>query len=205
MRLIIIGAGFAGMYAALSAAPLARHPGVSPEELEIAVLVAPEPTLVVRPRLYEPKPKPLTATSAGCPSRPSMSSTCKAAPRPSTPNPRGASHDRQGYAKDALLRPSGRGHGRPAVPSEYSGASPSTASVSTSLDDAVAPRQASAQPSRPAGRGRTRHGRRCRRRYSPASRAATENTLATPCDSSQESHRAAASSSSTANSAIAPR
>jgi NADH dehydrogenase len=55
MRLIIIGAGFAGMYAALSAARLRDIQGVSPEELEIA-LVAPEPTLVVRPRLYEPKP-----------------------------------------------------------------------------------------------------------------------------------------------------
>ena len=52
MRLIIIGAGFAGMYAALSAARLRDIQGVSPEALEIA-LVAPEPTLVVRPRLYE--------------------------------------------------------------------------------------------------------------------------------------------------------
>src|SRR5258705_5585833 len=60
MRLIIIGAGFAGMYAALSAARLRDIQGVSPEELEIAV-VAPEPTLVVRPRLYEPKPETLTA------------------------------------------------------------------------------------------------------------------------------------------------
>ena len=60
MRLVIIGAGFAGMYAALSAARLRDIHGVSPEELEIA-LVAPEPTLVVRPRLYEPKPETLTA------------------------------------------------------------------------------------------------------------------------------------------------
>jgi NADH:ubiquinone reductase (H+-translocating) len=60
MRLAIIGAGFAGMYAALSAARLRDIRGVSPEELEIA-LVAPEPTLVVRPRLYEPKPETLTA------------------------------------------------------------------------------------------------------------------------------------------------
>ena len=48
------------MYAALSAARLRDIQGVSPEELEIA-LVAPEPTLVVRPRLYEPKPETLTA------------------------------------------------------------------------------------------------------------------------------------------------
>jgi len=60
MRLVIIGAGFAGMYAALSAARLRDIEGVSPEALEIA-LVAPEPTLVVRPRLYEPKPETLTA------------------------------------------------------------------------------------------------------------------------------------------------
>ena len=60
MRLVIIGAGFAGMYAALSAARLRDIQGVSPEELEIA-LVSPEPTLVVRPRLYEPKPETLTA------------------------------------------------------------------------------------------------------------------------------------------------
>ncbi|MGY4257155.1 NADH dehydrogenase [Bradyrhizobium sp. USDA 4516] len=60
MRIVIIGAGFAGMYAALCAARLRDIKGVSPEELEIA-LVAPEPTLVVRPRLYEPKPETLTA------------------------------------------------------------------------------------------------------------------------------------------------
>jgi NADH dehydrogenase len=60
MRLVIIGAGFAGMYAALSSARLRDIHGVSPEELEIS-LVAPEPTLVVRPRLYEPKPETLTA------------------------------------------------------------------------------------------------------------------------------------------------
>ncbi|GGI22896.1 NAD(P)/FAD-dependent oxidoreductase [Bradyrhizobium guangdongense] len=60
MRLVIIGAGFAGMYAALSAARLRDIKGVSPDELEIA-LVAPEPTLVVRPRLYEPKPETMTA------------------------------------------------------------------------------------------------------------------------------------------------
>jgi NADH dehydrogenase len=60
MRLVIIGAGFAGMYAALSAARLRDIRGASPEKLEIA-LVAPQPTLVVRPRLYEPKPETLTA------------------------------------------------------------------------------------------------------------------------------------------------
>ncbi|BAL73968.1 NAD(P)/FAD-dependent oxidoreductase [Bradyrhizobium cosmicum] len=60
MRLVIIGAGFAGMYAALSAARLRDIKGASPDQLEIA-LVAPQPTLVVRPRLYEPRPETLTA------------------------------------------------------------------------------------------------------------------------------------------------
>lgn len=60
MRLVIVGAGFAGMYAALSAARLRDIEGVDPEELEIA-LVSPEPTLVIRPRLYEPKPETLGA------------------------------------------------------------------------------------------------------------------------------------------------
>jgi NADH dehydrogenase len=60
MRLVIVGAGFAGMYAALSSARMRDINGVSPQELEIA-LVAPEPTLVVRPRLYEPRPETLTA------------------------------------------------------------------------------------------------------------------------------------------------
>jgi len=46
MRLVIIGAGFAGMYAALSSARLRDIRGVSSKDLEIA-LVAPEPTLVV--------------------------------------------------------------------------------------------------------------------------------------------------------------
>jgi NADH dehydrogenase len=60
MRIVIVGAGFAGMYAALSAARLRDIQGVAPEMLEI-VLVSPEPTLVVRPRLYEANPETLTA------------------------------------------------------------------------------------------------------------------------------------------------
>jgi NADH dehydrogenase len=59
-RLVIIGAGFAGMYAALSSARLRESKKVSAEALEIA-LVSPEPTLVVRPRLYESNPETLTA------------------------------------------------------------------------------------------------------------------------------------------------
>ena len=63
MRLVIIGAGFAGMYAALSAARLRDIQGATPEELEIA-LVSPEPRLVVRPRLYERNPETLAAPLA---------------------------------------------------------------------------------------------------------------------------------------------
>ena len=40
-RILIVGAGFAGMYAALSAARLRDKQGVSPDTLEIAV-VSPE-------------------------------------------------------------------------------------------------------------------------------------------------------------------
>ncbi|MCG6205806.1 NAD(P)/FAD-dependent oxidoreductase [Rhodopseudomonas sp. HC1] len=60
MRLVIIGAGFAGMYAALSSARLRDIEGVSPERMQIT-LIAPQPSLVVRPRLYEPNPEKMTA------------------------------------------------------------------------------------------------------------------------------------------------
>src|SRR5262249_42250392 len=59
-RLIIIGAGFAGMYAAISAARLRHLQGTSPDDLEIA-LISPEAFLVIRPRLYEPKPEAMKA------------------------------------------------------------------------------------------------------------------------------------------------
>jgi NADH dehydrogenase len=59
-RLLIIGAGFAGMYAATSAARVRHLQRVSPEELEIA-LIAPEPFVVIRPRLYEANPETMKA------------------------------------------------------------------------------------------------------------------------------------------------
>src|SRR5690349_24963536 len=59
-RILIVGAGFAGMYAALSAARLRDEQGVSPDTLEI-VVVAPEPQLVIRPRLYERAPETMVA------------------------------------------------------------------------------------------------------------------------------------------------
>lgn len=62
-RILIVGAGFAGMYAALSAARLRDEQRVSRDTLEIAV-VAPEPQLVIRPRLYERAPHTMVAPLA---------------------------------------------------------------------------------------------------------------------------------------------
>ena len=59
-RILVIGAGFAGMYATLSAARLRDMQGVAPDTIEIAV-VAPEPRLVIRPRLYERMPETMVA------------------------------------------------------------------------------------------------------------------------------------------------
>lgn len=59
-HIVIIGAGFAGLMAALSAARLRDEKGISPEDLKITV-VSPEPALVVRPRLYEPNPGTMVA------------------------------------------------------------------------------------------------------------------------------------------------
>ena len=51
-RILIIGAGFAGLWSALSAARLLELEGAGNDAVEIA-LVAPQPALVIRPRLYE--------------------------------------------------------------------------------------------------------------------------------------------------------
>jgi hypothetical protein len=63
--IVIVGAGFAGMYAALSAARLRDEQDVSPDTLEIAV-VAPEPRLVIRPRLYERAPATMVGVVRHC-------------------------------------------------------------------------------------------------------------------------------------------
>ncbi len=55
-RILIIGAGFAATDAALSAARLRDIQKVSSSDLEITV-IAPNPVLTVRPRLYEPNPE----------------------------------------------------------------------------------------------------------------------------------------------------
>src|SRR5690606_9982037 len=57
-RIVVIGAGFAGMWSALAAARLLDRVGRA--EVEIA-LVAPEPELHVRPRLYEQNPQGMKA------------------------------------------------------------------------------------------------------------------------------------------------
>jgi NADH dehydrogenase len=62
-RILIVGAGFAGMHAALSAARLRHERGASTDILEITV-VAPEPRLVIRPRLYERAPETMVAPLA---------------------------------------------------------------------------------------------------------------------------------------------
>ncbi|CAG9203475.1 NADH dehydrogenase [Paraburkholderia tropica] len=57
-RILIIGAGFAGMWSALSAARLLDEAGRA--DVEVA-LIAPEPHLHVRPRLYEEGPENMKA------------------------------------------------------------------------------------------------------------------------------------------------
>lgn len=57
-RILVIGAGFAGMWSALSAARLLDQ--VGRDDVEIA-LIAPEPELHVRPRLYEQHPELMKA------------------------------------------------------------------------------------------------------------------------------------------------
>ncbi|WLE61103.1 NAD(P)/FAD-dependent oxidoreductase [Burkholderia plantarii] len=57
-RIVVIGAGFAGMWSALGAARLLD--GQARTDVEI-VVIAPEPVLHVRPRLYEKNPGAMTA------------------------------------------------------------------------------------------------------------------------------------------------
>ncbi len=59
-RILIVGAGFAGMWSALSAARVCDLAGETAHAVEIAV-IAPEPFLHVRPRLYESGPANMKA------------------------------------------------------------------------------------------------------------------------------------------------
>ncbi|CAN7727231.1 NAD(P)/FAD-dependent oxidoreductase [Caballeronia sp. LjRoot31] len=54
-RILVVGAGFAGMWSALGAARLLDIANKSGERIEV-VLIAPEPMLHVRPRLHESNP-----------------------------------------------------------------------------------------------------------------------------------------------------
>src|SRR4030095_6303766 len=62
-RILIIGAGFAGMWSALSAARLLDQ-AKTDKTVEIA-LIAPEPALHERPRLYEVRPDEREVEAAG--------------------------------------------------------------------------------------------------------------------------------------------
>jgi NADH dehydrogenase len=59
-RILVIGAGFAGMWSALGAARLIDAANMQGESIEVA-LIAPEPQLHVRPRLHETNPLGLKA------------------------------------------------------------------------------------------------------------------------------------------------
>ncbi|KQR73607.1 pyridine nucleotide-disulfide oxidoreductase [Burkholderia sp. Leaf177] len=59
-RILVIGAGFAGMWSALGAARLIDAANLQGESIEVA-LIAPEPQLHVRPRLHEANPLGLKA------------------------------------------------------------------------------------------------------------------------------------------------
>lgn len=54
-RILIIGAGFAGLWSAIAAARRLEIENSKDREIEVA-LIAPEPTLTMRPRLYEAAP-----------------------------------------------------------------------------------------------------------------------------------------------------
>jgi NADH dehydrogenase len=58
-RILIVGAGFAGLWSALGAARLIDQAGVADESIEIA-LIAPEPALHLRPRFHEPGPEAMS-------------------------------------------------------------------------------------------------------------------------------------------------
>ncbi len=62
-RILVIGAGFAGLWSALAAARRLELAGTPRGAVEIA-LVAPEPMLTIRPRLYQAEPDTMAAPLA---------------------------------------------------------------------------------------------------------------------------------------------
>ena len=59
-HILVVGSGFAGLMSALGASQVRHEAGVSPQDLVITV-VSPEPTMVIRPRLYERDPHMMVA------------------------------------------------------------------------------------------------------------------------------------------------
>lgn len=59
-KILIVGAGFAGVWGALAAARLLDQQGKTGADVEIT-LVSPKPALDIRPRLYEPSPEAMSA------------------------------------------------------------------------------------------------------------------------------------------------
>jgi len=59
-KIVIVGAGFAGMWSALAAARLLDQHGVGPEDVEVTV-IAPRASLDLRPRFYEPNVATMTS------------------------------------------------------------------------------------------------------------------------------------------------
>ncbi len=171
MRLVIIGAGFAGMYAALSAARLRDIQGVSPEELEIA-LVAPEPTLVVRPRLYEPKPETLTAPLLDVLKAIDVTYVQGSAETVDTKSRTLQIAAGKDTRKTLVLRPPGRRHRQPAVSSEHSRPRRARFQRRFARRRGCA-RHASSGPRQTPRHERAGHGRR-RRRWIHRIEAATE-------------------------------
>ena len=137
MRLVIIGAGFAGMYAALSAARLRDIQGVSPEQLEIA-LVAPEPTLVVRPAALRTEARDTDGAAAGRPQghRRRLRARQRRDDRHQLPHGGRSSRPRARRTPSPTIAWSWPPAAGCSV--RIFRASPSTASASTSLDDAIA-------------------------------------------------------------------
>ena len=59
-KILIVGAGFAGVWGALGAARVLDGAGVRSSDVEIT-LISPKPELQIRPRLYESEPQRMAA------------------------------------------------------------------------------------------------------------------------------------------------
>ncbi|BAN27632.1 NAD(P)/FAD-dependent oxidoreductase [Caballeronia insecticola] len=59
-KILIVGAGFAGVWGALGAARVLDEAGVTKRDVEVT-LISPKPELQIRPRMYESEPHTMTA------------------------------------------------------------------------------------------------------------------------------------------------